>query len=1419
MRTPFSDYTVSDSGNFASNSAALEFESPLVDPYKMESNKSFSDEEIISNESNPEMEELTASDLKNAVASNRKSMINFGWQQYTRDILKVLGQTDDSWYTNDAEKDLIFFTNYFANWQDKMGFNTRPKGEFGLNNWTYMQKKLGFHNLSNLHNINKTKAISDNKYYEKSTWKNRKSDIYKILAENKILKIPLPLNDEYFSYAVADFQALKGVSVDGILGPDTWAKMQATSQLVTTTTTPKGTPVLSRWHNVVRGAVPCNVEPLVDGTEAFKQMNEAIRGVNHGGFIYILGWMLDIDFLLPDMSGGKPASLYNLLNDAATQKDVEIRILIWKNPFYTTENNHALQKINSIKGNVKCFIDDATFGSPKIHAANLALRSGISNLPPVISLALQYFDKWKEFVRYTNQRNEGSHHEKIVLTGDAEKLTAFCGGMDINPDRMNVWHDTHCRLEGHAAWQLWNRFVQRWKDYLLSRGLTNSAGVDLLKGRKIPPPPPTAPGTFVAYAKILHTYNQWNGQGNDRTIRNTLKEVIRNAQRYVYFEDQYMVSCEIAGWLNERLVNVPGFKVIIITQDDEHAQSDLHFAKRKRAEFLAKLKNNIPDPTKVQVKQLSNNSAPGIHRKIHSKMYVVDGELMIIGSANCNRRSMFNDSETSVFLFKHETSGYNFIKHWNSKLLAFDPQQTLIDYAKNADKNFDDIDRKIYDDIKNASPYIAILNPAIASLAKMNLDPLLRPIFENFWEVIDPNPDNIICPLPTYISSEYEDLQEITQSENYTVLSPYENLLPSPGILKLSPRAATFLSPEKNATATKYNLSQVQKSGIALKDILNILENRYDLGIIEAALTDMNNNSSGSKFSINPTHGTVVDAVFTEAIHQFQIDNYLNPADQDAVLGQSTLETMGFINHSLRPKLSGAGLYGQSQLNRSDVKSQIPLLTNNKFTSANWYQYIMKPSWLGVKISDGIHLLLLRKLREAETWLLSQPQYKGMTPSALGKALGFTANTRYSGARLSSEKQAMHGLGLALDINVSGNPWIGAGWVKNDQVLLLERTRMLKALRNASGNQSLPGNNVFEYLDSIARTNGNDTAAAYNILKQRNDEFITYLKSNFSELSYWRKSQSFGSREPLNGFLNLHADLVYALRQIAGLAWGALDFGPRSNGDIMHFDLRPNGVGKLLCEKMGGFVPTSGHPAITTAVISNEFTHEEIHEHEFTDESAFQPPGNDESEFHEALGNEELEFDPAIGDDELEEENFYEDETKRAFAHYNQSAANIFLTLTGEKQGSIKGNVIQKGKEGLIAAYAFNHEIAAPKDAATGMAMGKRIHKPVTITKEVDLASAKILSALMTNERLKEVVINFWRPRKSGVAGAAGQEVNYYRVILTNASISNITQDKPLATDANAPIVERVELVYEKIEWQYLKGSNMSTADDWRQMN
>jgi type VI secretion system secreted protein Hcp len=159
-------------------------------------------------------------------------------------------------------------------------------------------------------------------------------------------------------------------------------------------------------------------------------------------------------------------------------------------------------------------------------------------------------------------------------------------------------------------------------------------------------------------------------------------------------------------------------------------------------------------------------------------------------------------------------------------------------------------------------------------------------------------------------------------------------------------------------------------------------------------------------------------------------------------------------------------------------------------------------------------------------------------------------------------------------------------------------------------------------------------------------------------------------------------------------------------------------------------------------------------------------------------------------------------------------ARTAFVTITGAKQGQIKGGVTLKGKEGSIALFALTSEIASPFDQASATASGKRQHHPIVITKPIDQATPKLYHALVSNEVLTDVTINFWRP-SPGPAGGAEQQ--YFTIKLTNARIVDIrlisadTQDPAKA--AEVPY-EEVQFVYQKITWTWTDGG-ITAQDTW----
>lgn len=259
-----------------------------------------------------------------------------------------------------------------------------------------------------------------------------------------------------------------------------------------------------------------------------------------------------------------------------------------------------------------------------------------------------------------------------------------------------------------------------------------------------------------------------------------------------------------------------------------------------------------------------------------------------------------------------------------------------------------------------------------------------------------------------------------------------------------------------------------------------------------------------------------------------------------------------------------------------------------------WWDGMVDPIWLGRRFRNGIHEVLLHKLQAGEAALRQNPAYASLSDAELGRALGITR--AYGGAR--PRRASMHSFGLATDIEYSANPWIlgnPGSPVSNE------------AMRQACNRAALVvGGRVIDtappFLSNLAR---GTTATAYDALRRLDRELVAYLglagdvagmrahvarhsavvgvvqagETVDGAATRWAEQarvdldrmrlpgSNFSTdndvRNPLNGFLSLNRDLVIALRDSGRLAWGAIDFG-RESGDIMHFDARPDGVGRVV---------------------------------------------------------------------------------------------------------------------------------------------------------------------------------------------------------------------------------------------------------------
>jgi phosphatidylserine/phosphatidylglycerophosphate/cardiolipin synthase-like enzyme len=386
-----------------------------------------------------------------------------------------------------------------------------------------------------------------------------------------------------------------------------------------------------RWFPVETGEPPGRkvaLNPVMPGNEVlyfvdalhtFADMVRMMRAVREGDFIYMLGWFLGDAFELCPGDGG--SQIDALFRTAAGNK-VEIRAMLWDQ--LGTQNTAEVERINALPNrNGAAILDNRT-------------------------------------------KNLGSHHQKIVIIRLLGQLIAYCGGIDINPDRLWAkgtgpnaggdtdgapFHDVHCRIRGPAAFDLLQVFLQRWDDHpdsadldrtrLAGRPNTRPLGFTVSR-----PPPLSLSGKRIVqigrtFGNMFPTGYKFAPRG-EQTARRMILHAIRSARRFIYMEDQYMVSLEARDALIAALPNIHHLTILI--PNSSITPMGGQTAERRRA-FLAPLlqAGTTANGNKVRVFILAPPGQPNTY--VHSKMYIFDDRFAIIGSANCNRRSWTHDSE------------------------------------------------------------------------------------------------------------------------------------------------------------------------------------------------------------------------------------------------------------------------------------------------------------------------------------------------------------------------------------------------------------------------------------------------------------------------------------------------------------------------------------------------------------------------------------------------------------------------------------------------------------------------------------------------------------------------------------------------------------------------------------------------------
>jgi phosphatidylserine/phosphatidylglycerophosphate/cardiolipin synthase-like enzyme len=251
-----------------------------------------------------------------------------------------------------------------------------------------------------------------------------------------------------------------------------------------------------------------------------------------------------------------------------------------------------------------------------------------------------------------------SHHQKIVVIDDC---FAVCGGIDMTSDRWDTpehldddprrrrpngrlygpWHDVTMLIEGEAAQALGELGRERWRQ---------AGGREMLPC--LPQEESPWPDSLVAEfcdveVGISRTRAKYYDTSELREIEALFIEQIARAKRFIYAENQYFASRAIAEAIARRLAepDPPEIVLIMPLSSDGWLQQQAMDSARVRLLHAIEVRDHA-ERLHVYVPMTTGGAA--IY--VHAKLMIIDDEIVRVGSANMNNRSMGLDSEADVFI-------------------------------------------------------------------------------------------------------------------------------------------------------------------------------------------------------------------------------------------------------------------------------------------------------------------------------------------------------------------------------------------------------------------------------------------------------------------------------------------------------------------------------------------------------------------------------------------------------------------------------------------------------------------------------------------------------------------------------------------------------------------------------------------------
>jgi type VI secretion system secreted protein Hcp len=155
-------------------------------------------------------------------------------------------------------------------------------------------------------------------------------------------------------------------------------------------------------------------------------------------------------------------------------------------------------------------------------------------------------------------------------------------------------------------------------------------------------------------------------------------------------------------------------------------------------------------------------------------------------------------------------------------------------------------------------------------------------------------------------------------------------------------------------------------------------------------------------------------------------------------------------------------------------------------------------------------------------------------------------------------------------------------------------------------------------------------------------------------------------------------------------------------------------------------------------------------------------------------------------------------------------ASDICLFVQTKRAGKVAGEAVAIGHEDEIQLRGWSWGMAAGSAMGSTQATGRRSYKALTVVKSIDAATTPLMSALATNDEVKEARLSM---RKAG-----GDQDDYFVVTLNGARVASIDH----VVGAEGSTTESVSFTFTKVRVEYfpqqgsgLRGGAKSFEDEY----